>query len=232
MKTALRISPVFLLLVFFSSCHRHYTSSNFLDASARHKTIAVLPAQVMLTGKKPAKLTEDDIAKVEEVESRLFQLSLYNNILRHANTRKYSTKVQVQSVENTRGLLEERNIDFRRVANTPDQELCRILKVDAVVRLNVQKTRYMSGLASFGLDFLNDIVFNRAGVFIPGSTVPVPQAPSKTDDIVTNCSIQSDGATLWNDSYTLAADWRQPANEMVENITNKFGKHFPYRQRK
>jgi hypothetical protein len=232
MKTFLRIAAVVLLLFALASCHRSYTSGNFINATAHHKVIAVLPAQVILAGRQPAKLTEADIAKVEEVESSLFQQALYNNILRHANSKKYYTNIRMQSLENTRGLLQDHAIDFRQIASTSDKELCKILKVDAVVRLNVQKNRYMSGLASFGLDFLNDILFNQVGVFIPGTTVGVPRAPSKTDDIITNCSIQSDGNTLWNDNYTVAADWRQPANEMVENITNKFGLHFPYRQRK
>jgi hypothetical protein len=223
----------FLALAFITtSCHRYYTNSNFDNATASHKTVAVLPANVILTGNKPKKMTADDIAKQESAESASFQQSLYNNILRHANSKKYETNILVQPIEKTTALLNNSNINFRDVAGTGDEALCKILNVDAVVRLKVQKTRYMSGLVSFGADVLNDILFGNVGVFIPGTITPVPNAPTKTNDVIANCTVQSNGVVLWNDNYSQAANWQRPANEIVENVTNSFGKHFPYRKKK
>ena len=138
----------------------------------------------------------------------------------------------MQPIEKTAELLKTNNIGFRDVASTSDETLCKLLHVNAVVRLKVQKTKYMSGLASFGADVLNDILFGTVGVFLPGTTTPVPNAPTKTDDVIASCTVQGDGAVLWNDNYKQQANWQISANDIVDNITNLFGKHFPYRKKR
>jgi hypothetical protein len=223
---------VIFLFVANSCSHKFYTNANFDKLSATHKTIAVLPATVTLTGTKPQKLTEADILKQEKAESLSFQQSLYNNILRHANSKKYETSIQLQPLEKTGELLKQQNILFSDVSNISDETLCKLLNVDAVVRLKVQKTRYLSDLASFGANVLNDILNTNVGVFIPGTTTPTPDAPTKTNDVTATCSVQSNGVVLWNDNYSQAADWKRPANDIIEDITNSFGLHFPYRKKK
>jgi hypothetical protein len=232
MNTKLYAIALAALIFVTSSCHRYYTNTNFDTATVNHKTVAILPANVILTGNKPKKMTSDDIAKQELAESNTFQQSLYNNILRHANSKKYETSIQVQPIEKTAELLKNNSIDFKEVATTSDETLCKLLNVDAVVRLKVQKTRYMSGLVSFGADILNDILFGSVGVFIPGTMTPVPNAPTKTDDVIADCTVQSNSTVLWNDNYKQQANWQRPANDIVENVTNSFGKHFPYRKKK
>jgi hypothetical protein len=232
MNTKLYAIALAALIFVTSSCHRYYTNTNFDTATVNHKTVAILPANVILTGNKPKKMTSDDIAKQELAESNTFQQSLYNNILRHANSKKYETSIQVQHIEKTAELLKNNSIDFKEVATTSDETLCKLLNVDAVVRLKVQKTRYMSGLVSFGADILNDILFGSVGVFIPGTMTPVPNAPTKTDDVIADCTVQSNSTVLWNDNYKQQANWQRPANDIVENVTNSFGKHFPYRKKK
>jgi hypothetical protein len=225
-----------LLVIFIfvsSSCsHKYYTNANFDNLSATHKTIAVLPATVILTGTKPEKMTAADILKQEAAESIGFQQSLYNNILRHANSKKYESNIQLQPLETTAGLLKQQNILFSDVSTTSDETLCKLLGVDAVVRLKVQKTRYISDIASLGAGVLNGVLFDKVGVFIPGTLTPTPKAPTKTNDVVATCSLQSNAVVLWNDNYSQDADWRRPANEIIENITNSFGLHFPYRKKK
>src|SRR6476469_6307258 len=140
------------IFVLTTSCHRYYTSSSFEQKTAKHKTIAVLPPQIVMTGKKPRDLSEYDIAKIEETESKLFQRSLYNNILTRANTRKYVMDVSVQPYDNTIALLESNNVSIRDAWKKSDEELSKILGVDAIVRMSIQKERYMSDIASFGID--------------------------------------------------------------------------------
>ena len=179
-------------------------------------------------------MTDADIAKQENAESILFQESLFSNILKKANTKKYYTNITLQPLEKTKQLLSQQNdtIDYRNIDSKSDEELCKLLGVDAVVRLKVQKTRYMSGLVSFGADLLNDILMGTVGVFVPGTTTPVPNAPTKTDDIIVQCSIQSKGQVLWNDRYSEEANWKNNANTIVDNITNYFGRKFPYKKKK
>jgi hypothetical protein len=213
------------IFVLTTSCHRYYTSSSFEQKTAKHKLIAVLPPQMVLTGNKPKNVTEEEIAKIEETESKLFQRSLYNNILSRANTNKYEMSVALQPYDNTIALLEAKGINLRDAWRKDDKELATILGVDAIVRMSVQKERYMSDLASFGIDMgarvLNTVLKN--GPFIPSR--------SKTNDVIASCALVSNGETLWNDTYKRAADWNSPANSIIENITDKFAKHFPYKRK-
>lgn len=56
------------------------------------------------------------------------------------------------------------------------------------------------------------------------------QSLSYTSNVVASCSVQSNGAVLWNDSYNKEADWQSPTNKIIENIVEIFGKHFWYKK--
>jgi hypothetical protein len=215
-----------LVLITFSSCHRYYTSSSFEEKTLKHKSVAILPPQMILSGNQPKNLTQDQIAELEEKESKLFQEALYNNILRRANQGKYSMDVMVQPYSNTIALLEKNSVSIRETWTKDDKELAEMLGVDAVVRSSIQKERYMSDLASAGIDAGKQIIDA-----VLKKPVLVPGAINKTSDIRATCSIISKGETLWNDSYKRESDWNSPANEIIENITDNFARHFPYRKK-
>jgi hypothetical protein len=215
-----------LVLITFSSCHRYYTSSSFEEKTLKHKSVAILPPQMILSGNQPKNLTQDQIAELEEKESKLFQEALYNNILRRANQGKYSMDVMVQPYSNTIALLEKNSVSIRETWTKDDKELAEMLGVDAIVRSSIQKERYMSDLASAGIDAGKQIIDA-----VLKKPVLVPGVINKTSDIRATCSIISKGETLWNDSYKRESDWNSPANEIIENITDNFARHFPYRKK-
>jgi len=225
MKLNSTLAALFMLIS-LTSCHRYYTSSSFDVKTVKHKSIAILPPQMLLTGNQPKNLTPTQIAEIEEKESKLFQEALYNNILRRANQGKYSMDVNVQPYSNTIALLEKNNISIREAWAKDDKELATLLGVDAIVRSSIQKDRYMSDLAAAGIEVgskILDAVLSRP-VLLPGQV-------SKTSDIRATCSIVSNGETLWNDSYKRESDWNSPANDIIENITDNFARHFPYRKK-
>jgi hypothetical protein len=222
---------VFLLVTFtiLASCaHKYYTAHDFDEQTSEHKKVAVVPAEMIFTGLQPKNLTEEDIAKIEESESVSFQYSLYNNILRYANTSKYQTTVNFQDISTTQKLLEQNKISARDSWKMTDKELSEKLGVDAVVRMRIRKQRYMSDAASYGIGVARQVIFN-SGI---GNKIPVPNVNNKTNDIITSCSLISDGQTLWNDNYTRASDYNSPANDIIESITANFGKHFPYKKKR
>jgi hypothetical protein len=218
---------VLLTVVFISCSHKYYTSSYFDQQTSHHKIVAVLPAEMIFTGKQPEGLRVEDIEKLEENESVSFQQALYNAILRHANTRKYFTRVNLQDISTTQRILKDHDRTVIDTWKMDDKELAEMLKVDAIVRLRIQKQRYMSDIASYGISVGRQIVSN-TGI---GSKIPVPYVPNKTNDIYASCNIISNNQTLWNDSYKAASDWNSPANQIIENITDNFGRHFPYKER-
>lgn len=227
-KPFMKINPLLvslLVLITLSSCHRYYTSSSFDAKTARHKSIAILPPQIIITGILPKTLSKSDIEELEETESRLFHRSLYNNILMRASNREYAMYVSVQPYTNTMAILEKNNINVRESWMMDDKELANLLGVDAVVRSSIEKDRFMSDLASASIDVGRKIIN-----VILSKPVYVP-VTSKTNDIRASCSIISNGETLWNDYYKRESDWNSPANQVIENITDNFAKHFPYKKK-
>ncbi len=226
-----RIVPLLLVvgIVFSFSCSRKYYASSFFDEqTAGHKLIAVLPSEIILTGKKPEQLTVEQISKIEEEESRAFQMALYSNILQHANSRKYYMSVGVQDISKTMSVLDENNISLRDSWKTDDKKLAALLGVDAIVRMQVRKKRYMSDYASYGVTIARDVI-NQTPL---GNKLPIPRGLGKTEDIYAYCSVVSNSVTLWNNNYKAAADWDNPSNVIIENITDNFGRYFPYKKRR
>ncbi len=215
---------VVCILVTLTSCHRYYTSSSFNEKTATHKVIAILPPHIVMTGQLPRNVSKETIVALEEMESRMFQQSLYSNILKRAKTGKKIMDVSIQPYSNTISMLEEHNISVRDSWEKDDRELAQILGVDAVVRSSIQKDRYMSDEASLGITVARGIVFAASKSPL---TIPVS---NKTSDIQATCTLVSNGETLWNDSYREGSNWNNPANEIIEEITERFARHFPYRK--
>lgn len=229
MKKYLLYSNIaFLALVLFSACSRkHYAVSYFDQQTAHHKLIAVLPAEMIYTGVQPKELTSEDIAKIEENESRIFQSYLVSSILRHANTNKYYTSVGVQDISTTQKLLEDNGISIRDSWKQDDKKLEKILGVDAIVRMRIQKKRYMSDLASMGVSYGQQVLYQIGNV---GKYVPY--VTNKTNDIYASCNVVADNQTLWNDDYRGASNYNVSSERVIDNITDNFGQHFPYRKRR
>jgi hypothetical protein len=229
MKKNLPLLTVVLFFIITTSCSRHsYTSSNFEEKTAAHEVVAVLPAEMIFTGTQPKNLTPEDIAKIEERESKDFQYALYNSILQHANTRKYITTIDFQDVTITLNKLEEKGITVRDSWKLDDKELAKVLGVDAVIKMRIRKQRYMSDGASYGVGVARQII-GSTGI---GSKLPIPSSIGKTNDIYASCNLVSNNQTLWNDNYKRASDWDTPANVIIEGIADNFGRNFPYKRKK
>jgi hypothetical protein len=226
-----KIIPALLLIVFIisiSCSHKYYTPTFFDQQTANHKIIAVLPSEIVFTGKQPKDLAAEQIAKMEEEESRAFQLALYSNILRYANTSRTYMFVGVQDVTKTMNTLDENNITVRESWKMDDKKLASLLGVDAIVRMQITQKRYMSDYASYGVTIGRSVI-NQTRL---GGRLPIPSSLGKTEDIYAYCSVVSNSMTLWNNSYKSAADWDNPSNVIIENITDNFGRNFPYKRRR
>lgn len=222
------VSIAFLTIIFLAACsHKNYVTSYFDQQTANHKLIAVLPAEMIFTGTQPRDVSPEDIQKIEETESKMFQNYLFSSILRYANTQKYYTAVGVQDISTTQKLLEDNSISIRDSWKEDDKKLAKVLGVDAVVRMRIQKKRYMSDLASFGVSYGQQVLnqIGNAGKYIPYVT-------NKTNDIYASCNVVSNNQTLWNDDYRGASNYNVSSERVIDDITDNFGRHFPYRKRR
>ena len=219
------IAFIFLTaLIAVASCSRNHIPSIAEEKTATHKIIAILPVEMIYTGSKPKNLNEEEILKIEENESKIFQQFLHDNILKNGNTNRYMLTVSVQNYINTISLLDSNKISIHDSWHKTDKELMKLLNVDAVVRMKVQEKRYMSDVASRGIDYGRQVA---GAVFKKNIYIP-----NKTNDINASCSLISNGETLWNHNYRATADWNSPADYVINNITNNFSYYLPYRHRR
>lgn len=225
-----KIIPILLsAFIIISSCSRKYYTSNFFEEqTAHHKLVAVVPAEIIFTGKQPKDLTIEQIKKIEEGESRAFQQSLYGDILKYANSRKYYMSVGVLDISSTMSILEKSHISIRDSWKMDAKKLSALLGVDAIVRMQITQKRYMSDYASYGVTIARGII-SETGL---GAKFPIPNRLGTTEDIYANCSVVSDNIALWNNNYKSAADWNNPSNVIIESITDNFGRDFPYKKRR
>lgn len=231
-KTSCPLLLCVLFIGLFACSRKTYVSSPQEQEMARHKLVAILPPEMIYSGKQPKDLTAEDIYKIEESESLAFQQALLNGILKYANSRKYFTFVDFQDISSTENMLAAHEIGIRDAWKKTDSELRQILGVDAVVRMRINKKRFMSDLASYGIDLAKQIGYEYGAGMIPGTRIGIPNISSKTNEISASCSVLSDGRTLWNDYYKANSNWNMPAEKIIESITDNFGRHFPYKQRR
>ena len=61
--------------------------------------------------------------------------------------------------------------------------------------------------------------------------MPFPWGLSKTHDVFADGSLLAgdDGDLLWKVAVHRATDWRRPANDVIEGLTKKLARKFPYR---
>ncbi|MCP3961863.1 MAG: hypothetical protein GY719_28810 [bacterium] len=218
--------PVLLLTVACTAVD--YRSPRFTELTEGHRTVAVLPFEMVFSGKAPPGLTGPQIAHIEEGESLAFQTSLYLRLLNQAG--KGRIGIEIQPVEQTRRILGDHRIGVRESWGMETEDLARILGVDAVVRTRVEKTRYLSDLASFGIDVgahvLEEILHDGDGDVHHG----LPWGLTRTHDIFADGSLLSgrDGDLLWRVAVYRETDWSRPANDVIEGLTKKLARKFPY----
>lgn len=226
----MRVARTLLLILLAGGCTAvHYESPRLAETPPSQYTVAVLPFEMIFTGKAPKDLTLTDIVRIEEAESLAFQASLYDRLLdRSSASRRDPILVRIQPIETTNRLLAQGGLGLRETWDAPPQLLARTLGVDAVIRTRVRKTRYLSDLASYGTEVglaaLREATRGETDWLIPPGL-------TKTHDVSAHSEVltAADGDLLWKVVIHRGTDWRRPANDVIAGITRKLSKKFPYR---
>ncbi|NIM16853.1 MAG: hypothetical protein GTO45_33120 [Candidatus Aminicenantes bacterium] len=205
---------------------KRFVTPAFYEKTAGHRIIAIAPYEMIFTGKKPKKLTVQDIREIEEIESLAFQESLYHCLMRQATRNRRPIRVEIMPIKKTNRILEKHGIDIRDSWDMTPEELARILRVDAVVKTRVEKRRYMSGLASFGVEAGSVILSHILDDSPFDLWINLP-----TSGIRAECFLYNgrDGSVLWGIDIKDETDWRMSANAIIDRINYYFAKKFPYR---
>ncbi len=216
-----------VLLLFATSCSRSVFVAH--DAETRiqqHQSIAILPVDVIFTGKKPKNITEEEIEKIRAEDAFLFQNSIYRETSRRTN----KFPVQIQAIEVTNRKLKDFDADLSDMKSEDLLALASLLGVDAVVKAQVTKRNYLTRGQSLGVEVATEVgqeIFNRAGIGLGG--IPGRQL-SKTDDIHVSCSVidASDGSTIFSNAKRGSADWRTDYHTNVYRVNRRVMRKLPY----
>jgi hypothetical protein len=224
-------SPLLASLLIVSACTTvDHESGEYSERTRHHQIIAVLPFEMVLAGDPPHDLTAEEIAQIEEAESTAFQEAYYHHLLHQASVgRKHPIWIEIQPVETTDRLLAEAGIGIRESWTMSAKSLARVLRVDAVVRTKVQKTRYLSGGESFGVDLGFQVISQLSEGWLASW---LPWELTKTNEIFASCELidSLDGWVIWRTEFEAATDWRAPANQVIAGFTEELAKTFPYRE--
>jgi TolB-like protein len=216
-----------LIITLLSACGGtapYYLSPNFKMKATAHKTVAILPFEVITNGTPPEGLTASRKQQIEEEETKSFQQSLYNGLSNNMGR----SSVQIQPPNKTNNLLRERGINITQISQKNPEDLAKILGVDAVVFATVTKYRYMDEKTSMGINLgktaLNEATGGAAHKYTKGVS-------SKTNDIKVTCSLieARDGDVLWKINDDQNADWKKPAGTVIDGLNQRLAEYFPYK---
>lgn len=224
-KISFVLCLVMLILLLESCVGVPTVAPAFYEKTNSHQIIAILPYEMIFTGKKPKKLTLEQVQKIEEVESISFQKSLYDQLIQESDYSHHPIRVDIQPVYTTNRILDENHIGIRDSWYMDPVELAGLLHVDAVVRTQVEKKRYMSNGASLGIEIGSAIL---SALLDDSSTFSITMP---TSGIKISCFLLNgnDGTNLWSVKIADETDWRMPANAIIENINHYISEKFPYR---
>ena len=217
MKQVLLLISLSLLI---TSCARKRMMERVQQYNIR--TIAILPAQLEVTGNIPKKLTPEQVNEMVVKNSNFLNRALYIDLVQYVDTRmrRYS-QVQFQSSERTKKLLEEKGITDSASWQMDPAELSKILGVDAVVSTKVTQNHILSNEVAMGVDVVGGIL-NRT---VPG--IGVPTGMARTSDMFVSSALVKEGYTVWSTRFTNQTDWNYPFQQSIQNVTRAIARRFP-----
>ncbi len=210
-------------LVFFSACSPRYHGTVYAPEPIEDMKIAVLPYEVVTTGRVTEMVSEEELAEIEAHESQAFQRSMYHQLVDKLDRKYHYNNLDIQYYGETNNLLDEAEISLYESTQMKSSELCELLGVDAVIRSEVHKHVYLTDLESIGLDVAYTLIV------IFGDHYPWYLPGSETGDIHISTAIISgaDGSTIWAASRGTSTHWDRGTYETIERINHKISKRIP-----
>lgn len=211
MKTLSSIAVAATL--FLASCGPTiYKSASFDQALAKHKTVAILPAEVTikLRPNEAKKMSADQVADLSQKTGLNFQDKMYGWLLRKSD--KYHYTVTFQDINKTNALLKKANISYTDLASTDRAVLAKALGVDAVIQDNIRMEKPMSDGAAVAVGLL-------VGAW------------GNTNKVETTINIHDgqSGNLLWKYDYDAAGSVGSSTDKLVDALMRNASKKFPYK---
>ena len=208
--------PLVSLLLFLSACGpKIYKSNEFDDVSAKHKTVAILPADVtiMLRPNQSKRMSADDLEKNRESTAYAIQDKMYSWFLRRSDKFKYTVKFQ--DVSKTNSLLKEAGLSYKDIRLKSKESMAKLLGVDAVISNITNMDKPMS-----------EGVAVAVGLLIG--------AWGSTNNVNTTINIHegSKGDLMWKYDYVAQGSVGSSPENLVNGLMRNASRKFPYNEKK
>lgn len=203
---------VSICVLFLISCGpKIYKSADFSNALAKHKNVAILPAEVniQLRPAQSKKLTPEQIQDLSNKTAIDIQEKMYGWFLRRGN--KYEYTVSFQDVTRTNSLLKDAGIRYHDLKTTDRAKLAKILGVDAVMQDRVTMEKPMSEGAAIAVGLL----------------VGTWGATNKVETTI-NIHDGTSGNLLWKYDYEASGSVGSSSTKLVDALMRNATKKFPY----
>jgi hypothetical protein len=206
--------PISLLILFtMAGCGPTiFISPNFQQARKQHKTLAILPFDVLIgTTKLPKNVTKDMVLQQQEETGYSLQSNVYTYFLNEQKKNKYT--IDFQDIDKTNALLKKAGISYDDLNGQTKEELCNLLGVDAIMssRATMEKPMSDGGAIALGVLF---------GFW--GSTNRV--------DVNVNIHDKNDSKLLWKYDYQASGSVGSSTEQLSKALMRNISKKFPYRK--
>jgi hypothetical protein len=198
--------------LFCFACSPHvYKAQNFGNALQKHKTVAIIPAEVTmkLRPNQSKNTTHEQLLEMEKATGYDIQDKMQGWFLRRSS--KYNYTVTFQDVTKTNAKLKEAGISYEDLKTTDRSKLANILGVDAIMqdRLNTEKPMSEGAAVAIGL---------------------LVGAWGSTNNVETTINIHdgSSGDLLWKYDYSASGSVGSSTSKLIDALMKNATKKFPY----
>jgi hypothetical protein len=203
---------ILVMAMGFASCGPSiYKSSNFTDVAATHKTVAIIPADVMISLRpnQAKKITPEQLEQNVESTAYAIQEKMYGWFLRRSGRFKYT--VDFQDVSKTNALLKNANLSYKQLKLKSKEELAKLLGVDAVISTSLRTDKPMSE----GVAVAVGVVFGMWGT---------------TNAAYTTINIHEakEGNLMWKYDYEASGSVNSSPESLINALMRNASKKFPY----
>jgi len=208
------MKSILLFFCFFSSIYlfgqgakQTYEAPNLKQTLSTHKIVAILPFRVTISYKKmPKNFDPAGNLQQEKEEGLNMQQGMYTYLLRKAND--YTTTFQ--DVDRTNTLLKNAGV-FDKIDDILPDSLCKILKIDAVIKCSYSYERTASEAGAIA----KTMIFGFGGSTASGA-------------LTMQINNGTDGTLLWHFYKEMSEGAFTSANQLMERMMKKVSRNFPY----
>jgi opacity protein-like surface antigen len=216
------LNTSFAALMLLQACSsKVYNNKSFIQqVNFEGKRVAILPAEVELTGRMPNNYSESKKLQTEESESKLIQGQIYNQYLFSSKSGGKKKHVDLMNVDQLNSKLQSSGINLRQSWSMNPDSLGKLLGADMVLRVRVKKNRIMSETAAFGIGVATTVLGNILGNGNQGAGV---NNNAKTYNMFLDATLTDVNTHTVITKFTHDGDasWNRSPDEIIESSGRK-----------